>query len=285
MSQIISCIDDVSCHQAVCEYSAWVAQQLAAPVVLLHVMDELKQPAVSTSELSGNIGLDSREHLLQQLADLDAARAKIALQHGHVLLDQAAEKLRALGIAEVTQKLRHGELADTLLEMEHDVRLAVLGLHGEKSANALTQVGSQLETVIRTLHRPLLLTPAEYVEPRSAMLAFDNSATAIKGVELLAKSRLFQGMPVHVVMVDADSAANWERLQWAKSSLEAGGHEAHIALRTGAVEQTLHAYQAEHNIDLMVMGAFGHSRIRQFLVGSTTMAMLKSSSTPTLVLR
>ncbi|WP_127346122.1 universal stress protein [Pseudidiomarina mangrovi] len=283
MSQIISCIDDVSCHQAVCEYSAWAARQLSAPVMALHVLDDMPQP--QQSELSGNIGLGSREQLLQQLADLDAARSKIALQHGHVLLDQAADKLRSLGVAEVSQKLRHGELAETLLAMENDVRLAVLGLHGEHSANALTQVGGQLETVIRTVHRPLLLTPADYQEPRSAMLAFDNSATAIKGVELLAKSPLFQGMPVHVVMVDADTAANWERLKWAQSLLEAGGHEAHIALRAGAVEQTLHAYQAEHNIDLMVMGAFGHSRIRQFLVGSTTMSMLKSSRTPTLVLR
>lgn len=283
MSQIISCIDDVSCHQAVCEYSAWAARQLSAPVTLLHVLDDVKQP--SASELSGNIGLDSREHLLQQLAELDAARAKVALQHGHVLLDQAAQKLRDLGVSEAAQKLRHGELADTLLEMEHDVRLAVLGLHGADSANALSQVGSQLETVIRTVHRPLLLTPAEYVEPRSAMLAFDNSATGIKGVEMLAKSPLFHGMPVHVVMVDADTAANWERLKWAKAALEEGGHEAHIALRAGAVEHTLHAYQAEHSIDLMVMGAFGHSRIRQFLVGSTTMAMLKTSRTPTLVLR
>lgn len=283
MSYVISCIDGASCNTAVCEYSGWAAKQLGAPVMLLHVLDELKPQ--TASELSGNIGLGTREHLLEQLAELDAQRAKIALEHGHMILQQAEEKLKKVGITEVTQRQRHGELAENLLTLEHDVRLAVLGLHGESSANQLHQVGSQLETVIRTVHRPLLLTPDTYSEPRSAMLAFDGSKTTQKGVEMLAQSPLFKGMPVHVVMIDADTANNWEQLKWAEKVLSDAGHEVHIALRAGDVEATLHQYQSEHSIDLMVMGAFGHSRIRQFLVGSTTMAMLKESRTPTLVLR
>ena len=283
MSYVISCIDGASRNAAVCEYSAWAAQQLDAPVMLLHMLDELKSQA--ETELSGNIGLGTREHLLEQLAELDAQRAKIALEHGHVLLQLADEKLRKLGVADVVQRQRHGALAENLLALEGDVRLAVLGLHGEASANQLHQVGSQLETVIRTVHRPLLLTPDTYNQPRSAMLAFDGSKTTEKGVEMLARSPLFKGMPVHVVMVDADTANNWEKLKWAEQVLCDGGHEVATALRVGDVETTLHQYQAEHDIDLMVMGAFGHSRIRQFLVGSTTMAMLQESRTPTLILR
>src|SRR5690554_3512990 len=173
MSYVISCIDGSSKNTAVCDYSAWAAKQLAAPVMLLHVLDELKQEAAS--ELSGNIGLGTREHLLEQLAELDAKRAKVALEHGHVLLQLADEKLRKLGVTEVTQRQRHGELAENLLALEGDLRLAVLGLHGEVSAHQLQQVGSQLETVIRTVHRPLLLTPDTFSAPRSAMLAFDGS--------------------------------------------------------------------------------------------------------------
>jgi len=57
------------------------------------------------------------------------------------------------------------------------------------------------------------------------------------------------------------------------------------AIRAGEVEPTLHAYQQEHGIDLLVMGACGHSRIRKFLVGSTTTNMLRTTSTPILLLR
>jgi nucleotide-binding universal stress UspA family protein len=35
----------------------------------------------------------------------------------------------------------------------------------------------------------------------------------------------------------------------------------------------------------MIMGAYGHSRIRHLLIGSTTTAMLRKSAVPLLLLR
>ena len=283
MTQVIACIDGSAASTAVCDYSAWAAFQLDAPLILLHVLDDDHFP--TNSNMTGNIGLGSREQLLEELAELDAQRAKIALKQGNVMLEAAEQRARQDGVTNVQIRQRHGELADALHDLEADTRLAVLGLHGETSSDDNQHIGSQLETVIRTLHRPILLTPHNFQAPKSAMLAFDGSATTRKGVEMLAKSPLFKGMPVHVVMVDADTSDNWEKLKWAEKALNDAGHEVHIALRAGEVEPTLHAYQTEHNIDIMVMGAYGHSRIRQFLVGSTTSSMLQASKTPLLILR
>ena len=47
----------------------------------------------------------------------------------------------------------------------------------------------------------------------------------------------------------------------------------------------LGAYRDEHAIDLVVTGAYGHSRIREFLVGSTTTRMIRQSKVPLLLLR
>ncbi|KFZ30562.1 universal stress protein UspA [Pseudidiomarina salinarum] len=283
MTNVVGCIDGSAAATAVCDYSAWAALQLDAPLMLLHVLDLNRYPVAP--DVTGNIGLGSREHLLEELAELDAQRAKVALKEGHVMLEAAESRAREDGIANIQLRQRHGDLSDTLQEMEGDIRLVVLGLHGEDSSDKPQHIGSQLETVIRTLHRPILLTPFSFSAPASAMLAFDGSATTRKGVEMLAKSPLFKGMPVHVVMVDADTSDNWEKLKWAEQQLAENGHEVHIALRAGDVEPTLHAYQAEHNIDIMVMGAYGHSRIRQFLVGSTTSSMLQASKSPMLILR
>ncbi|MDW5308232.1 universal stress protein, partial [Acinetobacter baumannii] len=38
-------------------------------------------------------------------------------------------------------------------------------------------------------------------------------------------------------------------------------------------------------IDMMVVGAYGHSKIRQFFIGSTTTKLLSSSTKPVLLLR
>ncbi|MCY1544084.1 Universal stress protein family protein [compost metagenome] len=67
--------------------------------------------------------------------------------------------------------------------------------------------------------------------------------------------------------------------------LQGSASEVHLAIRAGEVEPALHTYQTEQGIELLVMGAYGHSRIRQFLVGSTTSQLLRSSTGPLLILR
>ena len=117
------------------------------------------------------------------------------------------------------------------------------------------------------------------------MVAFDGSRTAFRIVELMAASPLFRGMPVHFVMVGHDTTEHQEQLAQAKAILSEAGVEITLAIRQGEVEPTLHAYQQEHDIDVLIMGAYGHSRIRQFLVGSTTTIMLKTATTPLIILR
>lgn len=284
MLRVVACIDGSRAAPAVCDYAAWASRHMETPLMLLHVLDEERYPA--EPDLAGNIGLGSREQLLDELAELDRKRAKLALEHGHHMLDEAEARVRSrVDVAEVVKRQRHGNLAESLVALEKDTRLFVMGLHGESSSGRNAHVGSQLETVIRSVHRSILLVPDEFNEPKSAMLAFDGSATAFRGVELIAQSPVLKGMPLHLVMVGTDTADRWEQLKKAEQMLSGLGVDITLAIRAGEVEPALHAYQEEHDIDLLVMGAYGHSRIRQFLVGSTTTTMLKTAQKPMVVIR
>jgi len=53
----------------------------------------------------------------------------------------------------------------------------------------------------------------------------------------------------------------------------------------GKVDEVLANYQLEHDIDLTLMGAFSHNRLRDFLLGSFTAKMLKATNRPLLLLR
>ncbi|MGQ7300502.1 universal stress protein [Marinobacter nauticus] len=281
--RIVACIDGSRAAPAVCDFAAWASRHMDTPLMLLHVLDEERYPA--EPDLAGSIGLGSREQLLDELADLDRKRSKLALEHGHHMLDEAEARVKAAGIGETVKRQRHDNLAEALTALEKETRLFVMGLHGESSSDRDVHIGSQLETVIRSVHHPILLVPDEYSEPKSAMVAFDGSATAFKGIEMIAASPVLRGMPLHLVMVGADTADRWEQLKKAEKMLEGLGVEITLAIRAGDVEPTLHAYQEEHSIDILVMGAYGHSRIRQFLVGSTTTTMLKTAHKPLVILR
>lgn len=280
MTKVIACIDGTDVSTAVCDYGAWASLRMDAPLEFLHVLEKSEYP--SQSNLSGNIGLGSREALLEELAELDAKRGKLALEQGKLMLEAAERLAISDGVGIPTSVQRHGSLVETLAEMEEDIRLLVLGKHDE---HLKVHVGSRLENVVRTMHRPILITTPEFRMPQRVMLAFDGSATTRKGVEMVATSTLFRGLPCHLVMVGADNAANQEQLAWAKSTLESAGFEAPATIIEGEVERTLCHYRAAHDIDLLVMGAYGHSVIRRFLVGSTTTSVIRNASVPVLLLR
>lgn len=283
MTYVMACIDGSPQAAAVCDCSAWASKRLDAPLTLLHVLDRQQYPV--SGDLSGIIGLGSREFLLQELATLDEKRAKLALEEGRMMLDSARQRAISAGVAQPECRQRHGDLVESLRDLQDETRLLVIGRQGEDSGDAIQHIGSQLENVIRTMQRPILVAPNDFSAPQSVMLAFDGSATSRKGVEMLAGSPLFKGMPIHLVMVAADTADNQAQLENARGVLTTAGFNVEIAIRAGEVEPTLHAYQAEHGIDLLVMGAYGHSRIRQFFVGSTTTNMIRTTSTPLLLLR
>ncbi len=280
MTKVIACIDGTDASTAVCDYAAWASLRMDAPLEFLHVLEKSEYP--SQSNLSGNIGLGSREALLEELAELDEKRGKLALEQGKLMLEAAERLAISDGVGNPTSRQRHGSLVETLAEMEEDIRLLVLGKHDEHLSE---HVGSRLENVVRTMHRPTLITTAEFSMPQCVMLAFDGSATTRKGVEMVATSSLFRGLPCHLVMVGADSAANREQIAWAKSTLESAGFEVPASIIEGDVERTLCDYRAAHNIDMLVMGAYGHSVIRRFLVGSTTTSVIRNASVPVLLLR
>jgi nucleotide-binding universal stress UspA family protein len=283
VTNVIACIDGSPASPAVCDYAAWSSQRMEAPLVLLHVLDQAQYP--TTHNLSGNIGFGSRESLLNELAELDAKRNKLALEQGRLVLDEAYDRVKASGVTEAERRQRHGDLLDTLIELQNETRLLVMGKQGEHADSLGEHIGSHIESVVRSVHRPVLVTTAGYKEPKGIMVAFDGSATTRKCIEMVARSPLFRGLPCHLLMVGADTGDNHAQLEWAQQTLEKAGFEAPAQILAGEVESVLCNYRKEHDIDLIVMGAYGHSRIRKFFVGSTTTNVVRHAHVPVLLLR
>lgn len=136
------------------------------------------------------------------------------------------------------------------------------------------------------LHRPILVVTKKFTEPRRFLIAYDHSATIRKGVETIASSPLFRGMVCHVVTAGTPSPAMEQHLAWARSTLASAGIVVEAAVsKEGDAEKVMSDYINANWIGMLMMGAYGHSCIRQLLVGSTTTAMIRTSTVPLLLLR
>ena len=284
MNKVYACIDGLANTACVIDWAVWSAQRLGTPLDLLHVLERADRPLLT--DFSGAIGLGAQEALLGELSVLDAQRAKVALEAGKRMLADARTRATAAGVACVDVRLRHGELLDNVLEMEPDARLFVLGEHYRASGASKIHLDHHVERVIRSVKRPVLVaTGAPFAPPTRVVIAFDGSPTSRTTVETVAHSPMLKGLPVVVAMAGEDTAQAQRQLEEAWQSLVSAGFEASMALLPGEPEDVLPAFIKAQGASLLVMGAYGHSRIRQLIVGSTTTTLLRLSEVPVLILR
>ncbi|MFC3095706.1 universal stress protein [Alteromonas sediminis] len=280
---VVAGIDGSKLSTSVADYASWIAQTVGVPLTFLHNLEH-REPPVS-SDLSGSIGLGSREHLLDELIELEARRNKLLVEEGKSMLDTAKERASQVGVEHCTTLQRHGVLSETLVELEDSIRVLVLGARGEDHEEGSSALGHQIESIIRALHKPVLIVNREFRQPKRLLLAYDGSEAANKALNWLCTSPLYKSMTCHVVHVCDKSDKGSQLLAEAKQTLEAAGVSAETRLIEGNAETELLGYQHKHNIDLLVMGSFGHSRLREMLLGSFTLKMLNKASIPLLLLR
>ena len=285
MNKVYACIDGRSNTTAVIDWAAWSAQRLDVPLEFLHVLERHPERPV-VGDYSGAIGFDAQDSLLHELSEIDARRGKLAQEAGRRLLIAARGRAAAADVARADGRLRHGELVDTVLEMEVDARLFVLGEHHRPAGTARFHLDHHVERVIRSVKRPVLVVAGEpFSAPRRFVIAFDGSTTARKTVETVARSPMLAGLPVLVAMASPETKSSRRQLDEAQQSLQAAGFDAETELLPGEPEDVLPALVKAQGAALLVMGAYGHSRIRQLIVGSTTTTLLRVSEVPVLILR
>ncbi|PKO79815.1 MAG: universal stress protein [Betaproteobacteria bacterium HGW-Betaproteobacteria-13] len=276
-NKILACVDQSRFADTVADYAAWAATRMDAPLEFLHVID--RHPELgSGDDHSGAIGFNAQEQLLHTLSDKDAALSRAAREQGRIFLNRLRERAIAAGVPAPDMRQRHGALDDTLAEQEDGVRMFVFGRRGASAETSSQSIGSNVERVVRALHKPALTVTEGFSEPRRILIAFD-------GVEMVANSPLFRGLPIHLLMSGKESQSAPKQLEWAKNTLEAAGFEAPASLIPGDAEQVIEKTVKAQAIDLLIMGAYAHSPLRSLLFGSKTTDLLRTATIPTLLLR
>lgn len=284
--KILACTDGSAPYAAsVYDHAAWAAKRIDASVEILHVLDHHSDRRGAGADLSGTIGMDARDELLEQLAELDSVKAKVAQKRARLVLEDAEKRLTAAGVREVILTQRHGTVVETVDEFEDAANLVVIGKRGETHDVASEHLGANLERVVRSSRRPVLVASRAFQPIEKVLIAFDGSPSARRAVEAIGASPLLKGLTCHVLSVGYEGSERKGQMTWATDTLKANGIEAEAVSRQGDADDVISAYVRDEGINLMVMGAYGHSRIRSFIVGSTTTTMIRTCKIPLLMVR
>jgi nucleotide-binding universal stress UspA family protein len=281
--KIIALVDGSIYSESVCHHAAWIAQRTQAPVELIHVLGRREGP--DKRDLSGAIRLGARTKLMEELAELDAQRAKLVSHRGRAILEDARAIVDRDGVTEITTRLRHGDVVEAIGEIEGDARVIVIGKRGEAADFAKGHLGSNLERIVRAAHRPVFVAARAFKPIETVLVAYDGGASAMKAVDHIARSPLFADLAITVVTVGSETAETRKGLADAKALLQAAGITAETRVVSGQPEAELGTLVEDEGFGMVVMGAYGHSRIRSLVIGSTTTEMVRSCKVPVVLMR
>ncbi|ANV88157.1 universal stress protein [Picosynechococcus sp. PCC 7117] len=287
MQRILLCTDGSNFAQSNYQYAAWFGDRLGATINVLHVTDARSRAAADARNFSGSIGLGTSESLLQRLVALEHEKAKLDHERAKLILQEAQETLSAAG--QPPAKLLHevGYFIDCLQHLEQNTDLIILGKRGESENIAPDHLGANLERLIRSSHKPCLVTSREFQPIDRLLVAYDDSPSCRKLLDFLGECAALKALEIHVLTVTkkpGDATTN-PCLTQAKQRLSTAGIEAHYHLVPGNSETAIAQFCDQAKINLLMIGAYGHSRIRHFVIGSTTAQILRSSRIPVFVYR
>lgn len=287
MSKVLACIDASAYATAVCDLSAWVANRLSWDVELLHVVQR-KSAVTARHDLSGEIGLGVKSDLLEELTRIEEVQGRLAVESGRALLANAEDRLRTAGVANVNTVHLHGGIVETIIEREADAGMVVMGKRGASSDFAAAHIGSKIERVLRASHKPLLVAPDNPRTPMRAVIAYDGGKSIARAISLMSSSPLIDGLPIHILWAAEEVPAHREQLEQLEQVVqlfEQRGQMASYSLKPGVPERIIADFVAEDPSSMLVMGAYGHSPLRNLIVGSTTTAMIRAVQSPVLLVR
>lgn len=207
-------------------------------------------------------------------------------QHARVedQLRQLAQHAAVAGVASDSEIIRTaaGEVAGVLARRArlHDLTMFVLGDDDPYARSCV-------EGIMFGSGRPVLVLPR--AAPASAManvlVAWDFSREAARAFAD-AMPILRQAASVTVLHV-ADDGAAWHpdaaALERHLERLDIGARYRQVARGTLHVHEAIEAHARRDGADLIVMGAYGHSRLQEFVLGGVTREVMKAPFLPVLL--
>ena len=260
------------------DYGIYIAPKLEATLTGLHVIDVYLIQGPLMTDISATVGMPPYDGFFE------AVETSLKEKADAVLKD-FEDRCRTASISCLTKK-NIGKISETIIAEAENADLVLMAKKGEhfhlKEGGLL---GSVAEAVIRRSGKPVIVIPESFREIESIGLAYDGSAPARKALELCLNISEKSKWPITVLIISADAQKAADLSAQVDEMAQKGLADCEVIISAGREADEILKFIAEGAVELMVMGAYGHNRLRQWLLGSTTSHIIHKSPIPVLLIR
>ena len=267
------------------DFGIYIAGKLAASLTGLYVIDINLIQGPMLTDISGSAGMPPYEGFFDAIE-------KSLDEKADFILKEFQERCQKSGVKAEVKKVT-GRISSAIIEEAQSADLILMAKRGEhfhlKEGGLL---GSVAESVARNSGKPVLVTPENFIEIESMALAFDGSDSASKALTLSLELSEQNTWPLTVIIINSDSKKAAALIAQVEEANQKDPDEPPIAdcetiILSGKEKESeeIIKFIREGAVELMVMGAYGHNRLRELFLGSTTSHVIRKSHIPVLLIR
>ncbi len=279
IKSILVALDGSEHSHAASQYALWLAERLQATVTGLHVIDvvSIEGSGSFLHDISGSLGFEP-------YLDFSSKMREALHDRGRTLLDGFLAMCQERSVRADVQ-LATGIVANEICEQARTADIVVVGHRGLNERFSTGLLGGTTESVTRKCPKPVLVCPMQFRAIARPLLAYDGSQRAAAAMREAAELAAALHLPLGVLHVGKDDGAMQKVLDEARRYLAAYTLEVELLARSGYANETILDVMAEQAYDLLFIGAYGHSRIIEMVLGSTTEYVLRNSPSPLFLCR
>ena len=254
------------------DYGVWLAEKFNGTLFGQHVIDTISIEGTFFHDISGSLGFEP-------YLDFSTKMREALEERGKNILEEFSHRCQSKGIRHETF-LDMGIIPNEICERSKVADLVILGHRGINEEFSTGLLGSTAETVTRKSPRPVFVSTKEFKAIERPLLAYDGSQRASSAMESAAEFCTQLRLPLTVLHIPKEEKMGDKVIQQAKSYLGSYEIETRYERARGYPEQKIVDYLINFHFDLLFIGAYGHRRIIEMVLGSTTEYVLRKSPCP-----
>jgi len=259
------------------EYGIRLAERFGAKITGLHVVDDRDLEGPLLSDIAGSLGFTPYRNYLPKFRKVLEDRGDLILEAFRSACDRKSIRPKVKRVS--------GTVPGMIAEEAKKVDLVIIAQRGEHERWSSGLLGSTTESVVRRSPRPVLVTPVSFREFRQILVAYDGSVESNQALKTTCENFALSEAWLKAVIVTGDEGKFEGLTQEIEAFVSPYQIDVDIECLRGEAAKEILRYAEESGIDLIVMGAFGHSRIHDLILGGTTAYILRNTTLPVLLNR
>ncbi|MDM7273421.1 universal stress protein [Sulfurihydrogenibium azorense] len=281
IGRILVGLDGSKSSKVAGEYGIYLSKNLKRPVIGVHIIDIRLLEGPFLADISGGLGFSTYADILPKVKEVLEAKAE-------AILDEFAVECREKGgdcsIAEA-----YGIVVNELVNMADPEDIIIVGKKGQHQGFMPLLLGSTAEAVARKSNCPVMITADNFKEIKNILFAFDGREKSVHGAAYVNYlSKHLNVNSVKVISVFEDKVKDSEKKQEFESRLK-NLLEVNFEFvdKYGEPEEMIEEFinSNKDSLDLVIMGAYGESPVRELILGSTTNYITSKSPIPVLLVK